>query len=81
MNLGMLWFDNDPNTDLGNKIKRAADYYHAKYGETPNICVVHPAMLGENGGKGKKKKSPSTLVELETSDTILPNHLWIGLQK
>ena len=40
MNVGMLWFDNDPRTALSVKVQRAADYYHQKYGKTV-LMVTH----------------------------------------
>ena len=45
MNVGMLWFDNDPRTALTAKVARAADYYRQKYGLVPDLCLVHPSML------------------------------------
>ncbi len=47
MNIGMLWFDNDPRTALTAKVNRAADYYRQKYGLVPDLCLVHPSMLGD----------------------------------
>ena len=38
MNIGMLWFDNDPKTEIVAKVKEAASYYSQKYGKKPNIC-------------------------------------------
>ena len=46
MNVGMLWFDNDPRTALAAKVARAADYYRQKYGGS-DLCLVHPSMLAE----------------------------------
>ena len=71
MNIGMLWFDNDPKVDLPQKVTRAADYYRKKYGEAPTLCYINPAML-EKGETGAGK------IEVKTSPTIMPNHLWIG---
>ena len=45
MNVGMLWFDNDPRTALTAKVARAANYYRQKYGLVPDLCLVHPSML------------------------------------
>ena len=42
MNVGMLWFDNDPRTALTTKVARAADYYRQKYGLVPDLCLVEP---------------------------------------
>ena len=71
MNSGMLWFDNDPKTGLSEKIENASTYYRNKYGQTPNQCVVNPAML--SGGEANLPE-----LKISASPTILPNHLWIG---
>jgi hypothetical protein len=72
MNIGMLWFDNDSKTDLPAKIKRAATYYKEKYGQTPNLCFVHPSMV--------KAPAPSEVgIELRTTRSVLPNHFWLGV--
>jgi hypothetical protein len=75
MNVGMLWYDNDPRTALNIKVERAADYYRQKYGRIPDLCLVHPTMLGAHpeqmlGRAGK--------VALRSNRAILPGHLWIG---
>jgi hypothetical protein len=72
MNIGMLWFDNDPKTELTAKVGKAAEYYTKKYGKTPNLCLVNPAMLE------KSKKVKAGNVQVEASGSILPHHLWIG---
>lgn len=72
MNVGMLWFDNDPHTELAKKIDRAAAYYKNKYGRAPNLCFVHPSMVKEN--------IPKTAgIELRPSRAVLPNHFWLGV--
>ena len=77
MNVGMLWFDNDVHTALTAKVNRAADYYRQKYGLVPDLCLVHPSMLGERpdlveGHAGK--------VTVRPNKAILPGHLWIGTE-
>lgn len=74
MNIGMLWFDNDPKTPLAGKIERALDYYRGKYGKTPNLVFVHPATLA-----GAPPQIPG--VEIRPSEEVLPNHFWIGVSK
>ena len=77
MNVGMLWFDNDPKVGMEIKIERAANYYVNKYGKTPNVCFVHPSMLAKtSNGAG-----PSTVVPIEVrpSISVMPNHFWIGI--
>ena len=72
MNIGMLWFDNDAKVDIGAKIQRAAEYYKHKYGRDPNLCFVHPSMIA-------KATDQTDGVELRTSQSVLPNHFWLGI--
>lgn len=72
MNLGMMWFDNDPQTDLPQKIERAASFYHQKYGETPTLCMINPKMV-----EGSKIAKCS--LDVKTNQSILHHHLWIGV--
>ena len=71
MNLGMMWFDNDPKTALTAKISRAAEYYKTKYGKAPNLCLVNPKSMPE-------ALSKSGSISIRTMDMVLPGHLWIG---
>jgi hypothetical protein len=72
MNVGMLWFDNDPQADLETKINRAAGYYEKKYGLTPDLCYVHPSMV-------KNITLKTSAIDIQTNRSLLPNHLWIGI--
>jgi hypothetical protein len=74
MNIGMLWFDNDPKLQLGLKIERAAEYYRKKYGKTPDLCFVHPSMMGG-------QKPAASKIEVRSSRSVLPHHLWIGIHQ
>lgn len=73
MKTGMLWFDNDPKTDLSTKISRAAAYYQHKYGQNPNLCFVHPVMLANHSLRSHEN------IEVRPNRAVLPNHLWIGI--
>jgi hypothetical protein len=94
MNIGMLWFDNDPNIVMTAKIARASKYYQNKYGKAPSLCFVHPSMLplvdvkknGRSGNGKSASKSDAPLevvkagnVEIRSNRSILPNHFWIGI--
>ena len=74
MNVGMLWFDNDPKANLESKIARAAGYYEKKYGLAPDLCFVHPSMLHKGAMRTKAGK-----IEVRGNRSVLPNHLWIGI--
>jgi hypothetical protein len=84
MNIGMLWFDNDTKSDLETKIQRASSYYQTKYGKQPNLCFVHPSMTPEGHedeaeGEKTNKVLRAGSVEVRTTRTVLPNHLWLGI--
>ncbi|MEN6408313.1 MAG: hypothetical protein ABFD44_01210 [Anaerolineaceae bacterium] len=74
MNTGMLWFDNDPKTELMSKIERAARYYYQKYGQLPDLCFVHPSMLADAPAR-------SGSIEVKTNRSVLPNHFWLGIHQ
>jgi len=71
---GMMWFDNDPKTALTDKVAHAAEYYHAKYGRTPDLCLVNPAML-------KEPMIQAGRIQVRPMRTVLPGHLWIGVDE
>lgn len=72
MDVGMLWLDDDKHLTLEEKILRAADYYHNKYGQTPNMCLVNQAQLKEEKKVG--------LIQVRPVQNVLRNHLWMGVQ-
>ncbi len=75
MNVGMLWLDEEKNTDLQQRLTRAADYYAAKYGRRATLCMVHPETAGEN--------PPSAVADLavRVRSDVLRNHFWIGVEE
>ena len=74
MNTGMLWYDSNPKTDLSSKIKRAATYYHQKYGKKPDLCFVHPSIV-------KKSSKTENGIMIQPNNLVLPHHFWIGIQE
>ena len=74
MKTGLLWFDDDPRKGLEEKVQRAATHYERKYGRAPDLCYVHPGVLGDDG---KVKKAGN--VEIRTGRSVLPCHFWLGV--
>jgi len=72
MHTGMLWFDNS-ETELNTKIQKAVDYYHKKYGRTPDLCLVHPNMLKDTILEEEK-------ITIRPYRPVLPGHIWIGIE-
>jgi hypothetical protein len=80
MNVGMLWFDNDSNSDLTNKVSRAANYYHGKYGIHPNLCFINPCMATKPDSETTEpQKIIAANVEIRLTKSVLPHHFWIGV--
>lgn len=73
LTVGMLWFDSDKSRSLTARLERAADYYREKYGAEPNLCLIHPGAVGE--------ECPAQVngVTVEASESVLPEHLWLGV--
>ena len=74
MKTGMLWFDNDENRTLEEKLNHAVTRYIFKYGSSPNICYVHPSML--LGGYPALEG-----ITVRGSNMVLPYHFWLGHEK
>lgn len=78
MQIGMLWFNNDPKVSVQDRADGGGDYYNKKYGKYPNLCVVHPSMLPEFDKDQKHYTNAG--MELRVSRSVLPNHFWIGFE-
>jgi hypothetical protein len=75
MHTGMLWFDNS-QTELDVKIRRAVDYYHKKYGRTPDLCLIHPSLITDSN-----KVAVSQLkITVRAYRPVLPGHIWVGVE-
>ena len=76
MKTGLLWFDDDPRKRLEEKVLRAAGHYERKYGQAPNLCLVHPSTLNGNGKQGRLRAGG---VEIRPRRAVLPDHFWLGV--
>jgi hypothetical protein len=89
MNLGMLWFDNDPKATLEVKVERAAAYYQHKYGKSPTLCFVHPSMLSaileasanlpDEPAGSQDESYMAGKIEVRKNRSVMPNHFWLGV--
>jgi hypothetical protein len=71
MDTGELFFISDGGKDLVGKVLSAAESYKRKYGQTPNLCLVHPSLLRGVNQVGSLKLQPKK--------SVLPSYLWIGV--
>ena len=70
MREGLLWFDDDPDRELLQKVALAVIAYRRKFKEMPNICCVHLSEL--------KEKQQIGTVEVVPWPTVLKHHFWVG---
>lgn len=71
MNIGMMWFNNDPKTPVSTRIEEAIKYYKEKYNKNPDICYCNPNVFTEQFKVGN--------VTVKSMKSILPGHFWIGI--
>jgi len=74
MKVGWMWFDNDPNRTIEEKVRRAAEKYRAKFGRFPNTCYVNQAAIAESETKVGR-------VKVIGAPNILPHHFWLGVHQ
>jgi len=76
MNIGMLWFlEKTPELTLGQKIQRAVDYYHKKYGRLPDMCLIHPSMIHKDQQLPEIKG-----LTVRPYRPVQQGHIWIGVE-
>jgi hypothetical protein len=74
MQVGLLWFDDDPRRPFEVKVEEAVERYIEKFGAQPNTCFVNPQTL-PNGIRSHAG------VAIRPLATVLPDHFWIGLSR
>ena len=72
MKVGWMWFDNDPERSVEEKIQRAAQHYRTKFGRFPNTCYVNQRSITGDGFRCGK-------VRVVGAPNILPHHFWLGV--
>jgi hypothetical protein len=87
VDFGLLWYDDSSTRSLADKVARAAAQYEHKFGQSPTVCFVNPAMLAGNGngnGNGHGKLTDdlrSGSVRVETLRAVLPHHFLVGVEE
>jgi len=82
MEIGLLWFDNDPRKGLEEKIRQAAGRYAEKFGQPANLCFLNPATLlaGAPAANGSwEVVFEGRAIKVRTAPQVLPHHFWIGV--
>jgi hypothetical protein len=73
MEQGLLWFDNNPNRDLTEKVRQAAARYQARLKQQPTVCYICKTESTEN---------PQAVgrIVIKTAPYVRPNYLLIGVE-
>jgi len=73
MKEGLLWFDNDPQRKLADKISQAATRYQVKFGRKPTVCYLNATDLN---GAGDQVNG----IRLQAASNIIRHHFWVGVE-
>lgn len=72
---GLLWYDENPNTTLEEKVQRATVHYRKKHGQQPNLCYINSTDWPADAGDDLSILG----VQVYPRHNILKHHLWIGV--
>ena len=70
MKEGLLWYDNQKNVDIKERISSAVAYFESKYGYLPEKCFVNPSTLGKPIELGERLK-------VVPNERVIVNHFWL----
>ncbi|MBC8249441.1 MAG: hypothetical protein H8E90_07160 [Anaerolineales bacterium] len=77
MKVGLLWFDDDPQRAIEEKVQRAAKRYREKFGRAANTCYVNPVSLRGDGLSENEFRCGR--VRVIATPKVLPHHFWLGV--
>ncbi|MCX7670318.1 MAG: hypothetical protein N2439_09630 [Anaerolineae bacterium] len=80
MEVGLLWFDNDPGRGVAAKALDAARRYREKFGVTPNTCYVNSAAINGSEMVVPMPSPDQALLRLRPAAHIRPHHFWVGVE-
>jgi hypothetical protein len=72
MDIGLLWYDDDAQRRLDERVARAVAHYRTRYGVLPTVCFVNPKMMSEG-------PEMAAGVQLRPASTVMINYFWIGV--
>ncbi len=74
MKEGLLWFDNDPNRKMADKINRAVTRYQTRFGRRPTTCYISSADFD---GQADEVSG----IRLKPAADVGRHHFWIGVEQ
>jgi hypothetical protein len=81
MDIGLLWFDNDPKVGLEEKVRRAAGRYQEKFGHAANVCFLNPGAIAGRSAEGSplEVEVGGAKIKVLAARQVLPHHFWVGV--
>ena len=83
MEVGLLWYDSDPQRELEDKIGQAAQRYREKFGAWPNTCFVHPQAMKDCAEQELRVacqlQTAKAMIRVVSAPYILLHHFWLGI--
>jgi hypothetical protein len=70
MKEGLLWYDNQVNIDIKERITSAVKFFESKYGYVPKKCFVNPVTL-------EKPLELNRKIKVIPNDRVMVNHIWL----
>jgi hypothetical protein len=80
MQVGLLWFDNDPRREVAAKALDAARRYREKFGVIPDTCYVNNAMLDGREMVVPLPSADQAVLRIRPAAHIRPHHFWVGVE-
>lgn len=78
MDVGLLWYDNDPRRTLEDKVGQAVRRYRERYGRWPNTCYVHPSALEKAQELVMDGRDGALPIRVLSATNVLLHHFWLG---
>ena len=66
----LLWYDDTKKKPAEEKILEGVRRYIERFGETPNVCLVHPSEAVSAQG-----------LMIRPTAYVRPNNYWIGVEE
>ena len=70
MREGMLWFDDEKQVEMKDKVSKAINFFQSKYGQLPHACYVHPLSFD-------KEIILDESIKVHPNARVIKNHIWL----
>jgi hypothetical protein len=74
MKEGLLWYDNDPQRKLTEKVKQAAQCYQSRLRRKPTVCYINAAEFDT-------EVDQINGIHLRPATNVLPHHFFVGVEQ